>query len=143
MTPTSSQLKKLKVAAKTAAKRAYAPYSRFQVGAAVLTASGKIYAGCNVENASYGLSNCAERTAIFSAVAAGERELKCVVVYTPTQTATAPCGACRQVIHEFGSEARVVSFCAGRDEIDVSMDALLPHAFGPSNLAWNLRKIFP
>ena len=134
MTPTSAQLKKLRVAAKTAAKRAYAPYSRFHVGAAILTASGKVYAGCNVENASYGLSNCAERTAIFSAIAAGERELRCVVVYTSTQTATAPCGACRQVIHEFGPEARVVSFCASRDEIDVSMDGLLPHAFGPSNL---------
>lgn len=135
MTPTPAQLKKLKVAAKTAATRAYAPYSHFQVGAAVLTASGKIYTGCNVENASYGLSNCAERTAIFSAMAAGEKELKCVAVYTPTSTATAPCGACRQVIHEFGPEARVVSFCAGRDEIDVSLGALLPHAFGPSNLA--------
>ena len=134
VTPNPAQLKKLKIAAKAAAKRAYAPYSRFTVGAAVLTASGRIYSGCNVENASYGLSNCAERTAIFSAAAAGERELKCVVVYTPTPTATAPCGACRQVIHEFGPEARVVSFCAGRDEIDVSMDALLPGAFGPTNL---------
>jgi cytidine deaminase len=128
-------LKKLKIAAKSAAKQAYAPYSRFKVGAAVLTASGKIYSGCNVENASYGLSNCAERTAIFSATAAGERELKCVVVFTPTQNATAPCGACRQVIHEFGPESRVISFCSGSDEIDVSMDALLPGAFGPSNLA--------
>ena len=135
MTPNPAQLKKLKIAAKAAAKRAYAPYSRFKVGAAVLTASGRIFSGCNVENASYGLSSCAERTALFSAVAAGEREFKCVVVYTPTPTATAPCGACRQVIHEFGPEARVVAFCAGRDEIDVSMDALLPGAFGPANLA--------
>lgn len=135
VTPTSAQLKKLKVAAKNAAKRAYAPYSRFSVGAAVLAASGRIYAGCNVENASYGLSNCAERSAIFLAVAAGERELTCVAVYTPTSSPTAPCGACRQVIHEFGPEARVVSFCAGPDEIDVSLDALLPHSFGPSNLA--------
>lgn len=134
VTPTPAQLKKLKIAAKAAAKRAYAPYSRFKVGASVLTASGRIYSGCNVENASYGLSNCAERTAIFSAIAAGEREFKCVVVYTPTQTATAPCGACRQVIHEFGPEARVVSFCSSHDEIDVSMDSLLPGAFGPSNL---------
>ncbi len=135
MTPTPAQLKKLKTAAKAAARQAYAPYSRFKVGAAILTDSGRIYTGCNVENASYGLSNCAERTAIFSAVAAGERKVKCVVVYTSTPTATAPCGACRQVIHEFGADARVVSFCSGRDEIDVSISALLPGAFGPENLA--------
>ncbi|MEJ1971508.1 MAG: cytidine deaminase [Lacunisphaera sp.] len=133
--PTSAQLRKLKAAAKTAAARAYAPYSKFHVGAAVLTNSGKIFAGCNVENASYGLCNCAERTAIFSAVAARERKLQCVVVYTPTPTATAPCGACRQVIHEFGPTARVISFCAGRDRIDTTIGALLPAAFGPSNLA--------
>ena len=135
MIPTSAQLKKLRVAAKAAAERAYAPYSNFSVGASVLGASGKIHSGCNVENASFGLSNCAERTAIFSAIAAGEKRLKCVIVYTPTKTATAPCGACRQVIHEFGPAARVISFCAGRDEIDVSIDALLPGAFGPLDLA--------
>ena len=134
MTPTPAQLKKLKIAAKAAAKRAYAPYSNFPVGAAVLAASGKIYSGCNVENASYGLSNCAERTAIFSAVANGEKTLKCVVVYTPTKSATAPCGACRQVINEFGPEARVTSFCASREELDVSIGALLPGAFGPQDL---------
>jgi cytidine deaminase len=134
---TPAQLKKLKSVAKTAAGHAYAPYSKFTVGAAILTASGKIYQGCNVENASYGLTNCAERTAIFNAVAAGEKNLKlaCVVVYTPTATATAPCGACRQVIHEFGPQARVISTCKGADEIDVSMEALLPGAFGPSDLA--------
>lgn len=131
---TAAQLRKLKTAAKAAAGRAYAPYSRFSVGAAVLTDKGRIYSGANVENASYGLSTCAERTAIFSAVAAGEIKLQCVVVYTPTKTATAPCGACRQVIHEFGPAARIVSFCAGRDEIDVSIGALLPGAFGPADL---------
>ena len=133
--PTPAQLRKLKAAAKTAAARAYAPYSRFHVGAAVLTGTGKIFAGCNVENASYGLCNCAERTAIFSAVAAKERRLQCVVVYTPTPTATAPCGACRQVIYEFGPDARVVSFCAGSGTIDTTITALLPAAFGPANLA--------
>jgi cytidine deaminase len=135
VTPTSAQLKKLKVAAKAAAGKAYAPYSKFRVGAAVLTGGGKLFAGCNVENASYGLCNCAERTAIFSAVAAGEQKITCVVVYTPTKTATAPCGACRQVINEFGPEARVISFCSGTDEIDVSLGALLPGAFGPADLA--------
>jgi len=133
MTPI--QLRKLKAAAKTAAARAYAPYSKFHVGAAVLTGSGKIFAGCNVENASYGLCNCAERTAIFSAVAAKERKLQCVVVYTPTPTATAPCGACRQVIFEFGPTARVLSFCAGSGTIDTTITDLLPGAFGPANLA--------
>ncbi len=133
--PTPTQLQKLQAAAKTAAGRAHAPYSKFRVGAAVLTASGKIYSGCNVENASYGLTNCAERTAIFSAIAAGETKLRCVVVYTPTKGATAPCGACRQVIHEFGPEVRVISCCAGQDRIDVSIGALLPGAFGPADLA--------
>jgi len=133
--PTPVQLRKLKAAAKEASRRAYAPYSRFHVGAAILTGSGKIFAGCNVENASYGLCNCAERTAIFSAVAANERKLQCVVVYTPTPTATAPCGACRQVIFEFGPTSRVISFCASRETIDTTITDLLPGAFGPANLA--------
>jgi len=132
--PKPAQLRKLKTAAKAAAGRAHAPYSKFRVGAAVLTGSGKIFAGCNVENASYGLCNCAERTAIFSAVAAGEQKLKCVVVYTPTKNATAPCGACRQVIFEFGATVRVISICDGRDQIDGSIRSLLPAAFGPADL---------
>ena len=134
--PTPAQLQRLKAAARTAAGHAYAPYSKFTVGAAILTSTGKIYSGCNVENASYGLTNCAERTAIFNAVAAGEKKLKlaCVVVYTPTPTATAPCGACRQVIYEFGPAARVISICQGRQEVDVTIDALLPGAFGPADL---------
>jgi len=135
--PTPAQLRKLKSAAKSASGRAYAPYSKFRVGAAVLTAAGKIYSGCNVENASYGLTNCAERTAIFNAVAAGEKKLrlKCVVVYTPTDLPTAPCGACRQVIYEFGPEAQVISCCGGRQVMGVSIGALLPGAFGPADLA--------
>lgn len=133
--PTPVQLRKLKAAAKAAAGQAYAPYSKFRVGAAVFTGSGRIFTGCNVENASYGLCNCAERTAIFSAVAAGERQLRCVVVYTPTKTATAPCGACRQVIFEFGPKSRVVSICNSRDQIDGSIGSLLPAAFGPEDLS--------
>ena len=122
-------------AARAAAGRAYAPYSKFRVGAAVLCESGKIYPGCNVENASYGLCNCAERTAIFSAAARGERGVRCVVVYTPTKTATSPCGACRQVINEFGPGARVISVCDGAEVIDAPLGELLPGAFGPGNLA--------
>jgi cytidine deaminase len=120
--------------ARRAAKTSYSPYSKFAVGAAVLAGSGKIYTGCNVENASYGLCNCAERTAIFSAAAAGERKIKCVVVYTPTTSATPPCGACRQVINEFGPQAHVVSICDSDDRIETTLDALLPAAFGPGNL---------
>ena len=133
---TPLQLSKLHRAARQAAAGAYSPYSKFRVGAAILTSTGKIYAGCNVENASYGLTNCAERTAIFSAIAAGEKKLRlrCVVVYTPTDTATSPCGACRQVINEFGPTARVISFCNGPSCIDTTLDTLLPGAFGPANL---------
>ena len=135
MSVDASQLAKLETAARRASQRAYAPYSNFAVGAAVLTARGRIFSGCNVENASYGLCNCAERTAIFSAVAAGHREITCVVVHTPTATATAPCGACRQVIYEFGPTAQVISTCASKARIDTTITRLLPRAFGPSDLA--------
>lgn len=126
--------RRLLAAAKAAARQAYAPYSRFRVGAAVLTASGKIYAGANVENASYGLSNCAERTAVFGAVAAGERKVIAVAVYTPTRKPTAPCGACRQVIGEFGPRAAVLCACRSRERIETTLDRLLPAAFGPKSL---------
>jgi cytidine deaminase len=120
--------------ARRAAKSSYSPYSRFAVGAAVLGGSGKIYSGANVENASFGLCNCAERTAIFTAAAAGERKITCVVVYTPTNSITPPCGACRQVINEFGPQAKVISICDSADRIDTTLEALLPGAFGPGNL---------
>jgi len=120
--------------ARRAATASHSPYSCFPVGAAVLAGSGKTYSGCNVENASFGLCNCAERTAIFTAVAAGERKLRCVVVYTPTPRPTAPCGACRQVINEFGPQARVISICDSAQRIETTLDALLPSAFGPDAL---------
>jgi cytidine deaminase len=121
--------------ARRAAKTSYSPYSRFAVGATVLAGSGKTYSGANVENASFGLCNCAERTAIFTAAAAGERKITCVVVYTPTISVTPPCGACRQVINEFGPQAKVISICDSEDRIDTTLEALLPGAFGPGNLA--------
>ena len=93
-----------------------------------------MYTGCNVENASFGLCNCAERTAIFSAIAAGDRSIQAVVVYTPTAQPTAPCGACRQVIYEFGPEALVISVCDSKERLEISSAALLPAAFGPRNL---------
>ena len=131
---TDAKRRALLHSAKQVAARAYAPYSKFRVGAAVLTGTGKIFSGCNVENASYGLCNCAERTAIFSAIAAGETRIQCVAVYTPTKTPTPPCGACRQVINEFGPEALVISTCDSENEIETSLSALLPAAFGPGNL---------
>jgi cytidine deaminase len=132
---TEAALRRLEKAARTAATKAYAPYSKFPVGAAIIAGSGKVYSGCNVENASFGLCNCAERTAIFTAITAGESEIKAVAVYTPTPLPTAPCGACRQVINEFGPEALVISVCDSKNKIETRLTALLPGAFGPGDLA--------
>ncbi|MBL9201233.1 MAG: cytidine deaminase [Opitutaceae bacterium] len=130
----AATLRRLAQAARAAAKKSYSPYSKFAVGAAVLAGSGKIYAGCNVENASYGLCNCAERTAIFTAVAAGEKKVRAVAVFTATPEPTMPCGACRQVINEFGPRAEIVSVCNSTRRIATTLDALLPAAFGPDDL---------
>jgi cytidine deaminase len=129
-----STLRRLEKAARAAANASYSPYSNFKVGAAVLATSGRIYSGTNIENASYGLCNCAERTAIFTAAAAGERTLQAVVVYTPTSQPTQPCGACRQVINEFGPQARVVSICDSTARNETTLEHLLPAAFGPADL---------
>jgi cytidine deaminase len=88
-----------------------------------------------VENASYGLANCAERTAVFKAVVDGAHKIIAVVVYTPTATATPPCGACRQVLNEFGPTAHVICVCDSDDKVTTTVDQLLPGAFGPGNLA--------
>ena len=130
----ASTVRRLEKAARAAARASYSPYSKFRVGTAVLAGSGKIYVGCNVENASYGLCNCAERTAIFTAASAGERKLQAVVVYTPTPTPTMPCGACRQVINEFGPRAVVIGTCDSAKRIETTLPALLSEAFGPENL---------
>lgn len=95
-------------AAKVLINRAYAPYSGFRVGAAVLSSRGKVYAGANVENASLGLTVCAERAAIFQAVNAGEQKITALLVYTPTKEFTPPCGACLQVLSEFGDDPEVI-----------------------------------
>jgi len=124
----------LLTAARDASPRAYAPYSRFHVGAAVLADDGRIFAAANVENASYGLTSCAERNAIFAAVHAGVRTIVAVAIHTPTGEPVSPCGACRQVIFEFGPDARVVSCCDGNDTRCWSIDELLPGAFGPNSL---------
>jgi cytidine deaminase len=130
-----AQRRRLHAAAHRAAQAAYAPYSKFRVGAAVLTRAGKIHTGCNVENASYGLSSCAERTAIFKAVTEGEREIVAVAVYTPTRKPILPCGACRQVIHEFGPKAVILCACRSRERLETTLDQLLPGAFGRRDLA--------
>ena len=119
----------LKKEAKKASSRAYAPYSHFQVGCALLTKSGNVYTGCNVENASYGLTICAERNAIAQAIGQeGQMEIDTIVVYTPTSSPTPPCGACRQVIHEFGNPT-VISCCDTEKETSHRMNDLLPNAF--------------
>jgi len=128
----NAEIDRMLAAAKEAAASAYCPYSKFRVGAAVLSGSGAVFPGCNVENASYGLTICAERNAVFRMVASGERpEVRAVLIYTPTPTPTAPCGACRQVLNEFGSSCEVVCRCDGPDVIRTTLDKLLPSAFGP------------
>lgn len=127
-------LGKLIDTAKSASEHAYCPYSRFRVGAAVLTSDGDIFSGCNVENASYGLTICAERNAIFHTVARGKTRLEAIVIYTPTPKPSAPCGACRQVINEFGPEAEVISVCDGPEVLRKRLSELMPDAFGPHNL---------
>jgi cytidine deaminase len=131
---TRAVLRRLETAARRAAKNSYSPYSKFPVGAAIVTDGGRIFTGCNVENASYGLCNCAERTAIFTAAAAGDRTVAAIVIYTPTPTATAPCGACRQVINEFGPDALVISVCDATDRREMRLPDLLPASFGPRDL---------
>ena len=118
----------------TASREAHCPYSQFRVGAALLTDDDEIVSGCNVENASSGLTICAERVAVFKAVSVGKRVFRAVVVYTPTPQPTAPCGACRQVLAEFAHDLDVVSCCDGPEVITTSLAELLPFRFGPEQL---------
>src|SRR6185437_12504203 len=124
-----TQWQRLADAARAAAAHAYCPYSRFPVGAAVLTQEGSIAHGCNVENASFGLTSCAERNAIFRAVADGATSIVALVIYTPTPAPATPCGACRQVIAEFGRDARVRAICDGADTLEYALRDLLPAGF--------------
>jgi cytidine deaminase len=130
---TSQSAERVMAAALTARDRAYAPYSRFPVGAAVL-AGGEVFAGCNVENASFGLTICAERVAVFSAVAAGHRRIEAVAVAGGPSGPTAPCGACRQVLHEFGPNMTVI-LNQGDQPVTMPLTSLLPLAFGPDDVA--------
>ncbi len=121
--------------ARAARQRAYAPYSHFHVGAAILTAEGDVFDGVNVENASYGLTMCAERVAIGAMAAAGRRgPVVAVAVVGDGEDALTPCGACRQVIFEFGPEAVVYGSGDGGRPVRATIRELLPHAFGPGRL---------
>ena len=113
-----------------ASKNAYVPYSNFPVGACVLTENGKIYTGCNFENASYGLTICAERNAIGSAIADNERKIKAIAIYSPNMENCYPCGACRQVLFEFKSQDGVVIILKNGDELALhKIEDLLPGGF--------------
>lgn len=122
----------LVAAAQVAREHAYAPYSRYRVGAAILLPDGEIVSGANVENASYGLSNCAERSAVFTAVSQGAREILAVAV--ATENAGSPCGACRQVLAEFGGDIPVLLVDAAGRARETTLYALLPDHFGPEHL---------
>jgi len=118
---------KLVVAARKAARNAYAPYSKFSVGAAVLTDKGT-FSGCNVENSSYGLTICAERVAMFKAISGGAKRVNALAVYTNSESATPPCGACLQVITEFGENPDIILSNGKRTEFYRLKD-LLPCGF--------------
>jgi len=129
------------IEAKKARKRAYVPYSHFMVGAALLTKNGKIYHGCNIENAGYTPTNCAERTAFFRAVYDGEREFEKIAVVggpegTDADELCAPCGVCRQVMMEFcNPETFTIILRNGKDKhVEIALKDLLPYGFGPENL---------
>ncbi|MBP1949602.1 cytidine deaminase [Virgibacillus litoralis] len=119
----------------TIRNKAYVPYSKFPVGAALLTKSGKVYTGCNIENAAYPVSCCAERVAIFKAIADGEREFKEMAVVADTKRPVPPCGSCRQVMSEFFDSKLTVHLTNLHNDIkSVTMDELLPFSFQPEDL---------
>lgn len=120
--------------ARAASERAYAPYSNFRVGAAILTEGGSLHAGCNVENASYGLSICAERNAATTMALADpeDREIRLVAVYSPDASPCFPCGACRQVLREFGCKEVIVQDASGPRRYP--FEEILPNSFGPEHL---------
>lgn len=123
-----------------ARKFAYTPYSHFQVGAALLTRDGKVYTGCNIENAGYTPTNCAERTALFKAVSEGERAFSAIAIVgsmqgTVNTLVTGPCGVCRQALYEFGGpDLTVIMAKTEEDYIVTTLGELLPYGFGPANL---------
>lgn len=115
--------------AKEAAKQAYSPYSGYRVGAALITKGGKVFTGCNIENASYSLTICAERSAVAQAVSAGETEFLAIAVYVDSEKIFPPCGACRQVLMEFSPKMKVI-FANDVERHKTTLEELLPHSFG-------------
>jgi len=128
------EFKKLIKEAEKTRKRAYTPYSKFQVGAAVLCADGKIFTGCNIENASFSLAVCAERVAIFKAISEGSTKFKAIAVIGDTDKPLSPCGACRQVISEFGEDIPLIMANLKGDFKIKKIKKLLPEAFGKNDL---------
>jgi cytidine deaminase len=125
---------KLVKEAKKARKKAYTPYSKFKVGAAVLSGDGKIFTGCNIENASFGLAVCAERVAIFKAISEGSSKFEAIAVIGDTDKPCSPCGACRQVISEFGEDIPLIMANLKGDVKIIKIKELLPEAFGKNDL---------
>lgn len=135
-----AQIQSLIRQAFVARRFAYTPYSHFQVGAALLAQNGKVYTGCNIENAGYTPTNCAERTALFKAVSEGERQFSAIAIVgsmqgTVNTLVTGPCGVCRQALYEFGGPALTVIMAKTEDDyIVTTLGELLPYGFGPANL---------
>ena len=129
-----SQLVQLVDAAIEARKAAYAPYSQFAVGAALLAQDGRVFTGCNVENSSYGLSVCAERIAVFKAVSEGVREFSAIAIVADTKEPVSPCGACRQVLAEFSPNLMVIMSNLEKEQQLKSLSELLPYPFSGSDL---------
>ncbi|RFU71691.1 cytidine deaminase [Peribacillus saganii] len=129
------QQKDLIEEAAKAREKAYVPYSKFQVGAALLTEDGKVYHGCNIENAAYSMTNCAERTALFKALSEGDRSFSMIAVVADTDRPVPPCGACRQVIAELcPKDMKVVLTNLKGDIKELTVEELLPGAFSPEDL---------
>lgn len=127
--------KKIIIEALGAREMAYAPYSKFKVGAAVLMENGKIFTGCNIENASYGATNCAERTAIFKAISEGSKEIKAIAIVGDVKNYTYPCGICRQVIAEFAKASAIVILAKNENDYIVKkLEEILPGAFTSNDL---------
>jgi len=133
-TISESTIEALAEAARSAMKFAYVPYSHFQVGAALLGRSGRIYSGCNIENSSYGATNCAERTALFKAVSEGEREFDAIAIVSSAGTATPPCGICRQVMAEFADGDFEIILYNGQTVKTYTLSELFPASFGKDDL---------
>lgn len=125
--------KELLETARKAMKNAYAPYSKFKVGAALLCADGTVFTGCNIENASYGAANCAERTAVFKAVSEGYRDFSAIAIVSSSGEETFPCGICRQVLAEFAPNIRVILSDKENNAVSYNFQEIMPYIFSLKN----------